>query len=175
MSTIPNIHRNPEQIGIADLIAYIEQVVSTGMVWDPFSAARHLEHMGVAAGYMREYYDYQGRRPSLFDLAALDGDTVADRIATDLDREGKAGIAHSVTLLVEHARRLLDETSVTAEDVVSALPRGWNVSTHCEAAAPSPVPTGGHALPSCIHITIELPGSNPGDGPSGGDSTVTLR
>lgn len=172
MSTIPTLHRNADQLGIADLIAYIEQRLSTNMASNSFAAMRHFEHMCVAVSYVHEYYKCQGRRPSLFDLAVLDGDAVADWIASDLDPEGKAGIAHSVNLLVEHAQKLLDETPVTVEQILSGTPSVWNISTRYGSAKPNPESTGGHYSPDRIEITINLLRSTPGDGPSGGDSTV---
>lgn len=170
MSTTPSIHLNADQLGISDLMAFIEQTLSANMASNSFAAMRHFEHMCVAVSYVHEYYKCQGRRPSLFDLAVLDGDAVADWIASDLDPEGKAGIAHSVNLLVEHARSLLDETPVTTEEILSGTPIGWTVSTHCEAAESEPEETAGASLPGRIQITIDLRGF-----PSGGDSTPAPR
>lgn len=176
MSTIPILRLNPDQIGIPEFSAYIEQASSGSMGADPFTVERHLEHIYVAISYVHEYFDCRGRRPSLFDLAILDGDAVADRIAPDLDHEGKAGIAHSITLLVDHARRLLDEITVTAEEILANTPTGWSVSTCCDQVDLDPGRDGGSSRPRRMRITIDLsPGSGPDDGASGGDPTVTPR
>lgn len=174
MSTITHaLHCSADKIGIPELSAYIEQTLSASMTWDSFAAARHLEHMGVAAGYVCEYFGSLGRRPSLFDVVALNGDTVAARIAPDLDSEGKAGIAHSVNFLVEHAKELLDETPVTAEEILLGTPGEWTVSTRCDQAELDG-PNCGSSRPRRVRITVDLDfGSAPGNEAFGGEPTPT--
>ena len=178
MSTIPSIHLNADQIGIPDLIAFIEQTVSTGLAWDSFAVRRHIEAAHVAVTYLHEYFDCLGHRPSLFDIAGLDGDVVADRIAPDLDREGRAGIAHTLSLLIDHARKQLDEITLTAGEIVSGLPQGWNVSTHSDRSEQEPEPAAGTSFASPVHITINLTidsTSGQAHPPSGDDPAAATR
>lgn len=169
---------NPEQIGLPELSAYIEQTLSANMTRDPFTAARHLEHMHVAISYVHEYFECRGRRPSLFALAVLDGDAVADRIASDLDQEAKARIAHSVTLLVEHARKLLDETTVTPDQILDGTPRVSSISADFDQPGQYPEPTAEPSflerLPIIIHLTLNLT-SFYVDFPSGDEPIVAPR
>ncbi|MCL5263279.1 MAG: hypothetical protein M1568_03300 [Acidobacteria bacterium] len=176
MSTITHaLHCSADKIGIAEITAFVEKTVLAGMGADPFAIERHLEHMGVAASYVCEYSESLGRRPSLFDIVALNGDTVAARIAPDLDREGRAGIAHTMNLFVEHARKLLDEITVTAEEILSGTPDGWSASTRCEQTELDG-PNCGSSRPRRVRIIVDLDlDSGPDDGPSGGDPTVTPR
>ncbi len=176
MSTITHaLHCGADKIGIVVITAFIAKTASAGMGADSFAIERHLEHMGVAAGYVCEYFESLGRRPSLFDVVALDGDAVAARIAPDLNPEGRTGIAHSVNLFVEHARKLLDEITVTAEEILSGTPNGWSASTRCEQTELDG-PNCGSSRPRRVRITVDLDlDSGPDDGPSGGDPTVTPR
>ena len=176
MSTIPILHRNPEQIGLPELLAYVDQVAPTRIAADSLALALHRERMCVAGAYAHEYLDRCGRHPSLLEFASLDGDRVAAVIAPDLDRKGQTGIANAVAALVEHARELLDVTVVTAEEILSGTPTGWSVSTRCDQAELDPGSNRDSSHPRRVRITIDLDlGSGPDDGPSGGDPTVTPR
>ncbi|HCT60943.1 MULTISPECIES: hypothetical protein [Acidobacterium] len=153
MSTLRHIDRDPEQIGIAGLLAYSERAVPACIAADSLALTLHHERMHVACAYVHEYLRRCGRRASLLEIARLEVDRIAGVIAPDLDKKGQIGIADAVAPLVQQARAILNPTVATAEEIISGAPGKTNLSTGCIQAEQALKPVGSPPFPSPIELS----------------------
>lgn len=128
MSNISNLSDGATGSTLDDMLQGEATLVRREM--DPYNAAYHIERMDVAAGNVS---DFVRRRRSqedkinpiwLSEVVILDPCAVADEVASDLGREGKARVMSMVQDLIDHARQyLVDRQQFAPEEIPPSLAR----------------------------------------------------
>jgi hypothetical protein len=105
----PVPHSEP---GLAGILAEIVREFQAAPGADPLAAKRHAERIYVAGSYAHSYLQHVGFSPEIAEyanLASMNPYVVAEHIASDLDPDGQAGIARTVSYLILHVRKFIDE------------------------------------------------------------------